>query len=198
MYKKNNIAIIKEAFAETKRGITEILNNTETLSNIEEVSNLLIETINKESMIFSCGNGGSMCDAMHFAEELTARYRKTRKALPAISISDPAFITCVGNDFGFDYIFSRFIEANAKKNDVLFAISTSGKSRNILEASKIAKQKALFIVSLTGNKNSPLAEMSDFNINTPCGRYADRIQELHAIVIHILIEIIENSIFYSS
>ncbi len=189
--------LIKNAFETTQNGIQNILNNESLIDEIEKVSKEIIKTIEKKSLIFSCGNGGSMCDAMHFAEELTARYRKTRNALPAISISDPAFISCVANDFGFDYVFSRFLEANAKAGDVLFAISTSGKSKNIIEAAKLAKESKITLISLTGNSKTELAKMSDFNINTPCGEYADRIQELHSIVIHIIIELIEKSIFYS-
>ena len=188
--------IIKNAFKETQDCISNILKSESLINDINKVSKELVKTIARKSLIFSCGNGGSMCDAMHFAEELSARYRKTRNALPAISISDPAYISCVANDFGYEYVFSRFLEANAEAGDILFAISTSGRSKNIIEAAKIAREKSLTIVSLTGNSNAPLIKMSDFNINTPCGKYSDRVQEIQSIIIHILIELIEKEIFY--
>lgn len=141
--------------------------------------------------IFSCGNGGSHCDAMHFAEELTGRYREDRKALPAIAISDVSHISCVSNDFGYDFIFSRYIEGLGKEGDVLLAISTSGNSKNVLRAAEMAKQKKMKIVALTGKNGGDLRELADLEIRVPHYGYADRIQEIHIKVIHILIQLIE-------
>jgi D-sedoheptulose 7-phosphate isomerase len=146
--------------------------------------------------VFSCGNGGSMCDAMHFAEELSGRYRDNRRALPAVAISDPSHIACVGNDYGFDFIFSRYLEAHARKGDVLLGISTSGKSANVIKAAEYAKANGIHVVTLTGKPDSVLGKLADIDIVTPgTSGYADRIQELHIKVIHILIELVERHFF---
>lgn len=142
----------------------------------------------------SCGNGGSNCDAMHFAEELSGRFRSDRKALPAISISDPAHITCVGNDYGFEYIFSRYVEALGREGDVLLAISTSGNSSNILNAVKAAKERGMMVIALSGKDGGKLASMADVNIIVSHVGFSDRIQEVHIKIIHILILLIEKQV----
>jgi D-sedoheptulose 7-phosphate isomerase len=141
--------------------------------------------------VMSCGNGGSMCDAIHFAEELSGRYRHNRKALGAIAISDPAHMTCVANDFGYEFVFSRFVEAHGKANDCLLAISTSGTSPSILNAAMSARELDMTVIGLTGKPESKLAELSDICISTPVGKYSDRVQELHIKVLHILVELVE-------
>ncbi|MCL4128523.1 UNVERIFIED_CONTAM: hypothetical protein GTU68_052874 [Idotea baltica] len=151
----------------------------------------MVACIKEGGKIFSCGNGGSHCDAMHFAEELTGRYRENRKALPAIAISDASHMSCVSNDFGYDFIFSRFIEGLGKPGDVMLGISTSGNSKNVLRAAEIAKQKKMVVVALTGNNGGELSELADVEIRVPHMGYADRIQEIHIKVIHILINLIE-------
>lgn len=135
-----------------------------------------------------------MSDAMHFAEELTGRFRDDRASIPAISISDPSHITCVGNDYGFDKIFSRFVEGVGKEGDVLLAISTSGNSANVIEACRAAKQKGIKIVGLTGNTGGHLADLVDVELRVPHQGYADRIQEVHIKIIHILIGCIEKGL----
>lgn len=144
--------------------------------------------------MISCGNGGSHCDAMHFAEELSGRYRDDRKALPAICISDVSHITCVGNDYGFEYIFSRFIEGLGNGNDVLFALSTSGNSANVIRAVEAAKKKGMKVIAMTGKDGGKLGSMADVEVRVPHSGYADRIQEVHIKVIHILILLIEKRI----
>lgn len=151
----------------------------------------MAEALLRDGKVISCGNGGSMCDAMHFAEELTGRYRDNRPSLAAISISDPSHITCVGNDYGFDSIFSRFIEGMGNSGDVLLAISTSGNSKNVLEAAKAAKAKGMTVVALTGKDGGKLASVCDVEIRAPWSGYADRVQEIHIKVIHSLIDYIE-------
>jgi D-sedoheptulose 7-phosphate isomerase len=141
--------------------------------------------------IISCGNGGSHCDAMHFAEELTGRFRDSRPSLAAIAVSDPSHITCVGNDYGFQYIFSRFVEGVGREGDVLLGISTSGNSANVLEAVNAAKAKGMKIVLLTGKDGGKMMGMADVEIRVPHMGYADRIQEIHIKVIHSLILSIE-------
>ena len=128
--------LIKKELNESKLVLEKFIEDEETLKKINEASVLMVETIRKGGKIISCGNGGSMCDAMHFAEELSGKFREERKPLPAISISDPSHITCVGNDYGFDHVFSKFMEGVGKKGDTLLAISTSGNSNNVINAAK--------------------------------------------------------------
>ncbi len=144
--------------------------------------------------IISCGNGGSMCDAMHFAEELTGRYRNNRKAIPAISISDPSHMRCVSNDFGFEFVFSRFIEAFGQEGDVLLAISTSGNSENVINAIEMAKAKSMIVIGLTGKDGGKMKDLCDLEIRAPYSEYADRAQEIHIKVIHCLIDTLEGLI----
>ncbi len=142
------------------------------IEKIKQAGDLMSEAINTGKTIFSCGNGGSLCDAMHFAEELTGRFRNNRRPLPAVAISDPSHITCVGNDFGFDYIFSKYVEANGVGGDVLLVISTSGNSVNIVEAVRAARQKGMKVVALTGKKGGIVGPLSDVEIRVPWERYS--------------------------
>ena len=174
--------------------ILQKFNISENHEKIAKAGEIMTSGILNGGKIISCGNGGSMCDAMHFAEELTGRYRNDRKSIPAISISDPSHITCVGNDYGFDSIFSRFIEGVGSENDVLLAISTSGNSENILNAIHAAKNKGMKIIGLTGKTGGSMANLCDVEIRAPHSNYADRAQEIHIKVIHTLIEYIENNL----
>ena len=177
--------LIKKELNESKLVLEKFIEDEETLKKINEASVLMVETIRKGGKIISCGNGGSMCDAMHFAEELSGKFREERKPLPAISISDPSHITCVGNDYGFDHVFSKFMEGVGKKGDTLLAISTSGNSTNIINAAKKAKEKGIKVISLTGKDGGKLSKLSDIEIRAPHLGYSDRIQEIHIKVIHI-------------
>ncbi len=168
----------------------------QTLANIAAAAEVFGKSLENGGRIFSCGNGGSMCDAMHFAEELSGRYRDDRKALSAVSISDPSHISCVGNDYGYDFIFSRYLEAHARAGDVLLGISTSGKSGNVIKAAEYARAHGIHVVTLTGKADSVLGKMATVDVMTPgTSGYADRVQELHIKVIHILIELIERRFF---
>ena len=164
------------------------------IKKLDEAATLCVESIRAGGKIISCGNGGSHCDAMHFAEELTGRFRDDRPPIAAICISDSSHITCVGNDYGFDQIFSRYIAALGKPNDVLLAISTSGNSTNIINAAKEAREKGMKVVALTGNGGGKLADLCDIEIRVPHSGYAERIQEVHIKIIHILILLIEKKI----
>ena len=135
-----------------------------------------------------------MCDAMHFAEELSGRFRNDRPAIPAIAISDPSHITCVANDYGFDSIFSRYLEGIGKQGDVLLAISTSGNSKNVVNAAKVAKEKGMKIVALTGKSGGILASIADVELRAPMSEFSDRVQEIHIKIIHSLIHYIEISL----
>lgn len=136
-----------------------------------------------------------MCDAMHFAEELSGRYRDDRPALAAVSISDPSHMSCVGNDYGYDYVFSRYLEGLGNKGDVLLAISTSGNSGNVVKAAEVAREKGIRVVGLTGKSGGTLAPLCDVEIRVPWNGYADRIQEIHIKVIHSFIDHIERGLF---
>lgn len=186
-----NSAIIVEELKEAQKVLNTFLEDEKNIEGIDYASKIMADAINDGGKIFSCGNGGSHCDAMHFAEELTGRYRENRKALPAIAIADTSHITCTANDFGFDFIYSRFLEGLGNKGDVLLAISTSGNSKNILRAAEMAKQKNIKVIALTGKNGGELADLADVEIRVGHNGYADRIQEIHIKVIHILINLIE-------
>jgi len=186
---------IKAALNEAAKVLSNLSNNSETLDSIQTAAHRFAYTFSSGNRVFSCGNGGSMCDAMHFAEELSGKFRKTRAGLAATAISDPGHISCIANDFGYEEIFSRYLESHARKGDALLAISTSGKSPNICKAAKTALKKSVMVVALTGRSGSLLGELADIEICTPGGGFADRSQELHIKVIHILIEMIERQLF---
>lgn len=189
---------IEEALREGQSLLEKFLNNPQQLDNIAAAAALMADSIQNGNKILSCGNGGSHCDAMHFAEELSGRYRNNRKALADISISDASHITCVGNDYGFDFIFSRMVEALGQPGDVLLGISTSGNSRNVIEAVQAARQRGMSVVLLTGKDGGKLAGMADVEVRVPHFGYADRIQEIHIKVIHIFIQLIEHQLGLST
>lgn len=183
--------LIRNSFEQASRLLTEFMAEAGNIEKIAMAAGLMTEALEKKGKVISCGNGGSLCDAMHFAEELTGRFRHDRRALPAVAIADPAHITCVGNDYGFDYIFSKYVEAHGREGDVLLAISTSGNSANILKAMDEARRKGMKIVGLTGKDGGKMREGCDVCIVVPWHEYSDRIQEIHIKIIHILIECIE-------
>ncbi|HQH40970.1 MAG TPA: D-sedoheptulose 7-phosphate isomerase [Bacteroidales bacterium] len=183
--------LIRKSLEEARQVLDRFLADEKNLHHIELAGKVMAEAITAGHKIISCGNGGSMCDAMHFAEELSGRFREDRRAVAAISISDPSHITCAANDYGFESIFSRYVEAIGQKGDVLLAISTSGRSGNVIKASEIAKEKGMKVVALTGKTGGELAGIADIEIRVDHKGYSDRIQEIHIKVIHILIEIIE-------
>ncbi|MCB9261986.1 MAG: D-sedoheptulose 7-phosphate isomerase [Flavobacteriales bacterium] len=190
----SQISLIKAHFEEAQLVLQQFLNDNTHFEKIEKAGKLMADAIKSGGKIISCGNGGSMCDAMHFAEELSGRYRENRKALPAVSISDASHISCVGNDYGYDFIFSRYLEALGNKGDVLLAISTSGNSKNVLNAIETAKQKGILVVGLTGKDGGKMAELCDVEIRAPKSNYADRAQEIHIKIIHSLIDYIERNV----
>lgn len=186
---------IQNAFSEAADALSALQADKIALENIDGAGELLAQSFQNGHQVFSCGNGGSMCDAMHFAEELSGRFRDNRLALPATAISDPSHMSCVANDYGYEYAFSRYIEAHGNPGDVVVGISTSGTSRNILVAAERAKELGLHLIVLTGRGDSELAQLADIAIVTPAGKYADRVQELHIKVVHVLIECVERSLF---
>jgi len=184
----------KEDFLEAKEVLDKFLSDEKNFEKLEKAGMLMVKAVNSGNKLISCGNGGSMSDAMHFAEELTGQFRDRRKAIAALSISDPSHLTCTANDYGFEAIFSRFVEAHGNAGDVLLAISTSGNSENIIKAVHAAKKKGMKIISLTGKDGGKLADLSDVEIRAPHSGYSDRIQEIHIKIIHSLIHYIECNI----
>ena len=190
-----SIEIIRANFLEAQRTLIDFISSEETFNIIALAGDALVKAFANDKNVISCGNGGSMCDAMHFAEELSGRFRQDRKPLASVSISDPSHISCVGNDYGYEFIFSRYLEALGNTGDVLLAISTSGNSKNVLNAIKVAKVKGMKVIGLTGKDGGAMAALCDIEIRAPHSKYADRAQEIHIKVIHSLIHYVEAEMF---
>lgn len=180
-------------FRESQKVLEAFISDEKNFYLMEEAGDTIVKAINSGNKVISCGNGGSMSDAMHFAEELTGRFRENRSSLPAIAISDPTHITCVANDYGFDYVFSRFVEGLGNEGDVLLAISTSGNSTNCVNAAEVAISKGMKIIGLTGKTGGKLAELCDVELRVPHLGYSDRVQEIHIKIIHALINYVEHN-----
>ena len=174
---------IKKQFEEAQLILSQF-QNVENFEKIETAIEMMCTALKAGNKIISCGNGGSMCDAMHFAEELSGRFRNNRRGLAAVSISDPSHISCVANDFGYDFVFSRYIEALGQPGDVLLGISTSGSSKNVIIAVEEAKKKGMKTLVLTGKDGGKLAGLADLEIRAPYSEFADRAQEIHIKIIH--------------
>ncbi|GHA63172.1 D-sedoheptulose 7-phosphate isomerase [Photobacterium aphoticum] len=183
--------LIRAELTEAADVLNRFLSDEKNIADIEAAAKLLADAFKQGGKVLSCGNGGSHCDAMHFAEELTGRYRENRPGYPGIAISDPSHLSCVSNDFGYEYVFSRYLEAVGAKGDVLFGLSTSGNSGNILKAIDAAKAKGMKVIALTGKDGGQMAGLADVEIRVPHFGYADRIQEVHIKIIHILIMLVE-------
>jgi D-sedoheptulose 7-phosphate isomerase len=186
---------ITSSLQEASSALAALLANPAALASVEQAAQLLIRTFEAKGRVYSCGNGGSMCDAMHFAEELTGRYRKDRPALGATAISDAGHLTCVGNDHGYENVFARYIEGHGRQGDCLLALSTSGTSKNVIRAAEAARALGVKVIILSGKRSDKLEPLADVYVCTPGGHYADRVQELHIKVLHILIELVERHFF---
>jgi D-sedoheptulose 7-phosphate isomerase len=185
---------IQAHFTEAAETLALFVTDTGNMERIQKAGDIMVSSLQNGGKILSCGNGGSHCDAMHFAEELTGRYRENRPAIAAISISDISHISCVGNDYGYEYIFSRYLEGLGRAGDVLLAITTSGNSANVIRAAETAKKLGMQVIGLTGKDGGNLAALCDVEIRAPHSNYADRAQEIHIKVIHALIDHIESHI----
>lgn len=186
---------VQTALLEAREALSSMLDNDALLETVSSAGNALAQALGGGGRVFSCGNGGSMCDAMHFAEELSGRYRNNRPALGATAISDVGHMTCVSNDYGYEFVFSRYLEGNGRSGDFLLAISTSGTSRSVLNAVAVAKAKGMKVIGMHGKPGCALSQIADFDICTPGGNFADRVQECHIKIIHILIELVERELF---
>jgi D-sedoheptulose 7-phosphate isomerase len=182
---------IRAALGEAAAALAALMADRDALAAIEQAAARIARSMAAGGRAFSCGNGGSLCDAMHFAEELTGRFRDDRPGYAAIAIADAGHLSCVANDFGYEQVFARYLQAHGRAGDILLAISTSGTSPNVVAAAREARQRGMAVIALTGRAASELSRHADLTICTPAGRYADRVQELHIKVIHILIELIE-------
>lgn len=183
--------LIRSELKEAAATLDAFLSDDANIQAIQNAAVLLADAFKAGGKVISCGNGGSHCDAMHFAEELTGRYRENRPGYPAIAISDPSHLSCVSNDFGYDFVFSRYVESLGREGDVLLGISTSGNSGNIIKAIDAARAKGMKVITLTGKDGGKMAGTADVEIRVPHFGYADRIQEVHIKSIHILIQLIE-------
>ncbi|MCY2959279.1 MAG: SIS domain-containing protein [Planctomycetota bacterium] len=186
---------IRQPFEDARATLDAFLADPRCLAGVRDFVKLAGTTLRNGGTLLACGNGGSMCDAMHFAEEWTGRFRKDRAALPAIAFSDPSQLTCIANDFGFDEVFARSVEAYGRPGDLLVAITTSGGSPNILKALQKARSKGLKTVGLLGKGGGQALELCDVAIVVPLATTSDRIQEVHIKVLHIAIEAVERELF---
>lgn len=168
--------LINRDLQEAREELERFLAQPDSVPSIEAAAGLLIDALKNGKKIISCGNGGSLCDATHFAEELTGRYRRNRASLPAIAINDPAFLTCTANDFSYEEVFARYVEGVGAPGDVLLGISTSGKSANVLAAAQAARAKGMKVLALTGPAGNPLAELADVAVCAPASAYSDRLR----------------------
>lgn len=183
--------LIENSLKEIQKSLDCFISKSENMLAIEKAGNMMADALSDGHKILSCGNGGSLCDASHFAEELTGRYRGSRSPLPAIAINDSAYLTCTANDFSFEDAFSRYVEGVGQPGDVLLAISTSGNSANVLKAVRQAKMKGMMVAALTSEGGNALSNCADVAVCVPKTEHSDHIQEIHIMVIHILIQLIE-------
>ena len=184
---------IRSHFNEAAKVLQRFLSDPANPAAVEAAAGLLSDRLKAGAKVISCGNGGSMCDAMHFAEELTGRFREDRPPIAAIAISDPGHLSCVGNDHGYDQVFARFVQAHGRQGDVLLAISTSGNSPNVIRAAEAARAAGMHVIGLTGGDGGRLKDLCDVEVRVPHDGFADRVQEVHIKVIHAMIDHIEQA-----
>ncbi|MDR1724104.1 MAG: D-sedoheptulose 7-phosphate isomerase [Tannerella sp.] len=183
--------LIRNSLEEARRTMERFVSDGATTEAIAAAAAMIANAISNGNKAITCGNGGSLCDATHFAEELTGRFRNNRRPLPAVAINDPAHITCVANDYGYDDIFAAYVEALGAEGDVLICFSTSGNSENILRAAAKARTKEMKTIAMTRRSPNRLADLADIAIAVEHDGYSDRIQEMHILAVHIIIETVE-------
>ncbi len=177
-----------------EKTLNTFLSSEDQIAKVVHLSELMIQTYKNNGTVFTCGNGGSHCDAMHFAEEMTGRYRKDRPPMAALALGDASHVTCVGNDYGFEHIFSRQLEALGRPGDLIIGLSTSGQSKNVIKAFEVAKKKKMTSVALLGRDGGLMKDLANLSIVIP-EKTSDRIQEMHIKILHMVIEIIEREFF---
>ncbi|QDV04394.1 D-sedoheptulose-7-phosphate isomerase [Engelhardtia mirabilis] len=186
---------IRASFDEAARTLEAFTQSPEGLGRVPAFAEATLATVRRKGLLMACGNGGSMCDAMHFAEEWTGRFRGNRDAIGAVAFSDPSHLTCIANDFGYDEVFAREVEAYGKQGDLLVCLSTSGNSPNVLRAVEVAKERGVTTVGLLGKGGGKLLDQVDIAVVVPEATTSDRIQEVHIKVLHIVIEAVERELF---
>ncbi len=186
--------MIRQSFTTAQKELEQFCQKEQNLRVIEEIGLRIAQTYRELGKVIIFGNGGSMCDAMHFAEELTGRFYKDREPLAAIAISDPSHLSCVANDYGFEEVFSRAVRAHARSGDVVIGLSTSGNSANVIKALEMAQTQGCFTVALLGGSGGKIAGSTDYELIVPAQR-SDRVQEIHTMILHILVELIEKELF---
>ncbi|MCK9557179.1 MAG: SIS domain-containing protein [Candidatus Cloacimonetes bacterium] len=189
------IDIIRQAFSDAQRVLESFVKEEDNQKIIARIAERIADAYRSQGKVIIFGNGGSMCDAMHFAEELTGRFHKDREALPAIAISDPSHITCVGNDYGFHQIFSRGVQAFAQKGDVVIGLSTSGNSENVSEGLRQARARECITIALLGGNGGKISGTTDFELIVKADT-SDRVQEVHTMILHLLVQLVEYQLFY--
>jgi D-sedoheptulose 7-phosphate isomerase len=189
-----NREVWRNSLQEAAQCLNEFLTSEKNIEPCALFSEAILSTVNSGGNLFACGNGGSHCDAMHFAEEWTGKYRMNRRPIGALALGDASHSTCVGNDYGFEHIFERQIQGLGRSGDLLVGLSTSGNSKNVILAFEAAKKIGMKTVALLGRDGGPLKEVADIAIVVP-GNTSDRIQELHIKIIHIVIESVERQLF---
>lgn len=177
-----------------RQALDDLIADARSIRRIDTVADCLAACFQGGSKVLICGNGGSACDAMHFAEEFTGRFRGDRPPLPAIALTDPAHLTCTANDYGFEFVFSRLVEAYARTGDLLFVLSTSGDSPSVINAVQTARAHGVVSIALLGKEGGRLAGLCDHEWVVP-GETTDRIQELHMLILHVLIEATERRLY---
>jgi len=192
------MGLVQDNLLENARRMTALAEDAAFAADFDRAADLMVAALRQGGTLFACGNGGSMTNAQHFAEELTGRFRGDRPPLRAMAISDPSHLTCVANDYGYEFVFSKFVEAFARPGDVLFALSTSGKSPNVLRAAESMKAAGGIVIASSGNRDTALAELADVSFALGSSRWADRIQESELVVIHSLMQAIEDGLGYSA
>ena len=185
---------IKASFQESLNLFKKFCDHEENFKKTLKISRLIANAFNTYNKVIIAGNGGSACDAMHFSQEFTGRFRKDRKSLPVISLTDPAHITAVANDTGFDQVFVRGIESYGQKGDIFIGLSTSGNSPNVIQAVEMARIMGLTTVALLGKDGGKLKGKADYEFIIP-GKTADKAQEMHMTILHIIIEGVERLLF---
>jgi D-sedoheptulose 7-phosphate isomerase len=186
----NQVEAVRAAFLESSRVLTAFVHDESNIIRLDKMGRLMADIFKRRARVFICGNGGSHCDAMHFAEELTGRFRKDRGAYGAMALGDAAHITCTANDYGFDEIFARGVDAFGQEGDLLIGLSTSGNSENVLRALKKAKELKLKTAAFLGKGGGKISGLCDFEWIAE-GQTSDRIQEVHMAALHIVIEAVE-------
>ena len=195
--KGTDVGVAADAMLETGQRLQTLAQDEHFQASVTRAADLLADSLAAGGTVFACGNGGSMCDAMHFAEELSGRFREDRPPLAATAISDPAHISCTANDYGFDAVYSRYLQAHSRPGDVLVALSTSGTSRNILAAADTVLARGGSVIAMTGRSGSALGQRAHTDICAGTTGYADRAQEIHIVVLHSLVQMIETRLFPS-